>query len=383
MPAIEAGWTAPLGGPAAPCPPGGGERDAEHAGRHRHGPQCQTCTTGQWGEDRTAAVLPVPSFPLVFPVPHALNLRLLAPTRPRWTLLCNAASQTLGPCGRRHLGGQRGGPMGLQTWAQPLGAHGPVHGIMAAGALAAPGERWMEAAPRCLLPVRAWSPVCRGQCCAALRQGSPPAAAPRLAGRSPLGTPESSTQRRAQLDAKAGVGLRPGPPGRPGTRLGRCPPLDPSRRSGPPSAPRRAGRAGPLGRPAAAAGQAGPDEDARGGRMPRRCLWPGLPRGFRRLRQYGFLAPRPKARPLRRCRDLRGPPAAPPARRPKRVGQWRHEGTGIDLTPCPPWGARGPSSGSRGRPSRHPRRATASPGSPRALTRHHPGRGGAVRLRAG
>ena len=325
---------------------------------------------------------PVPSFPLVFPVPHALNLRLLAPTRPRWTLLCNAASQTLGPCGRRHLGGQRGGPMVLQTWAQPLGAHGPVHGIMAAGALAAPGERWMEAAPRCLLPVRAWSPVCRGQCCAALRQGSPPAAAPRLAGRSPLGTPESSTQRRAQLDAKAGVVSAQAP------LAGPAHVLDAVRRSthrGALAHHRRLdGRDGRvrLADRQRRQGKRGQTRTREADACLRRCLWPGLPRGFRRLRQYGFLAPRPKARPLRRCRDLRGPPAAPPARRPKRVGQWRHEGTGIDLTPCPPWGAR-PLVRLPRPPLAPPTARHGVPGSPRALTRHHPGRGGAVRLRAG
>jgi hypothetical protein len=72
----------------------------------------------------------------------------------------------------------------------------------------------------------------------------------------------------------------------------------------------------------------------------RRFLLHVLPHGFMRLRHYGFLANRHKARTLRRCRELLGQPAEPPPRRPMRVIQWMHEVTGIDLTQCPHCGAR-------------------------------------------
>jgi hypothetical protein len=64
----------------------------------------------------------------------------------------------------------------------------------------------------------------------------------------------------------------------------------------------------------------------------RRFLLHVLPRGFMRLRHYGFLANRHKARTLRRCRELLGQPAEPPPRRAKSVVQWMQEVTGIDLT---------------------------------------------------
>ena len=72
----------------------------------------------------------------------------------------------------------------------------------------------------------------------------------------------------------------------------------------------------------------------------RRFLLPVLPRGFMRLRHYGFLANRHKARTLRRCRELLGQPSAPPPRRAKSVVQWMQEVTGIDLTQCPHCGAK-------------------------------------------
>ena len=72
----------------------------------------------------------------------------------------------------------------------------------------------------------------------------------------------------------------------------------------------------------------------------RRFLLHVLPRGFMRLRHYGFLANRHKARTLRRCRELLGQPSEPPPRRAKSVVQWMQEVTGIDLTQCPHCGAR-------------------------------------------
>lgn len=72
----------------------------------------------------------------------------------------------------------------------------------------------------------------------------------------------------------------------------------------------------------------------------RRFLLHVLPRGFMRLRHYGFLANRHKARTLRRCRELLGQPAEPPPRRAKSMVQWMQAVTGIDLTQCPHCGAR-------------------------------------------
>jgi len=72
----------------------------------------------------------------------------------------------------------------------------------------------------------------------------------------------------------------------------------------------------------------------------RRFLLHVLPRGFMRLRHDGFLANRPKARTLRRCRALLGQPSEPLPRRAKSGVQWMHEVTGIDRTQCPHCGAR-------------------------------------------
>jgi hypothetical protein len=165
---LEACRTAPRGGHAERCRTCGFERYASNACRNRHCPTCQTFTQVQWVEARQAELLPVPSCHLVCTVPHDLNPLSLAHKRPLLTLRCKAASQTLGQFGQRHLGGQVGCPMVLHTWDQTLGAHCPVHCGIAAGALSANGERWLEADSRFLFPVRALSTVCRGKFCEAL-----------------------------------------------------------------------------------------------------------------------------------------------------------------------------------------------------------------------
>jgi Putative transposase/Transposase zinc-binding domain len=336
---IAACRTAPRGGHAEHCPSGGWERYASNSCRNRHCPTGQTFAKVQWVEDRKAALLPVPYCHLGCTVPHDLNPLILAHKRPLLTRLFHAASQTLGQVGHRNLGGQIGGTMVLHTWDQTLGAHFHVHGIMAAGALSANGTRWMDADPRFLLPVRALSPVFRGKFCEALAQGG--ATATHLVEGSPaLGTPEDFEQLRAQLYTQEWVVYAKAPLAGPAHVLdyvGRYTPrvamanhriLDGRDRCVRlTSRNRRQGNRGqPLTRDA--------DE------FIRRFLFHGLPRGFMRLRHYGFLANRHKARTLRRCRELLGQPSEPPRRRPKSVGQWMPEVTGIDLTPCPHCGAR-------------------------------------------
>src|SRR5262245_65093575 len=152
MHAIAACRTAQLGGHAEHCPSCGCERYAYHACRNRPCPQCQPFTTVQWVEDRKAALLPVPYCHRVFTGPHDLNPLILAHQRPLFTLLCNAASQTLVQFGPRNLGGQIGCTMVLHTWDQTLGAHVHVHCFIAAWAVAGGGMRLFGAAARFLYP---------------------------------------------------------------------------------------------------------------------------------------------------------------------------------------------------------------------------------------
>jgi Putative transposase len=286
----------------------------------------------QWVEARKAELLPVPSFHRVLPVPHALHALILAYKRPLFTLLCNAARQTLVPCGHRNLGGQMGCTMVWHTWDQIFGAHFHVHCVMAAGALSSRGERWLEAEPRLLLPVRALRTVLRGTCCAALAQAGSTGAVP---------LPEGFAQLRHPLYAKAWGGYAKAPcadpahvldsVGRSTHRVALANPRLLDVRDGWVRFAYRNRRQGNRVQTMTL------DADE----FIRRFLLHVLPRGFMRLRHYGFLANRHKASTLRRCRELLGQqPSEPPPRCAKSVVQWMQEVTGIDLTQCPHCGAR-------------------------------------------
>jgi hypothetical protein len=276
----------------------------------------------------------------VCPLPHDLTPLILAHTRPLLPLLCNAARQTLVPCGHRTLGGQSGGTIVRHTGDHTVGAPGHVHGLMAAGARSAHGVRWINADPRFLLPVRALSTVWRGQCCEARAQGGAPGAVPLVAGPRPRRTPEDCAPLRAPRSTTAWVVYAKAP------LAGPAHVLDAVGRS-----PQRVAIANHRILDVRDGGVRFASRNRRQGHrvqtmtldadaLLRRFLWPVFPRGVMRLRHDGFLANRHKARTLRRCRARLGQPAEPPRRRPQRVGQWRQEVTGIDRTPCPPGGTR-------------------------------------------
>jgi hypothetical protein len=328
---IEACRTAQCGGHAEHCPTCGFERYAYNSCRNRHCPKCQTFTKVQWVEDRKAELLPVPYFHLVFTVPHDLNPLILAHKRPLLTLLFNAASQTLVQFGQCNLGGQIGCTMVLHTWDQTLGAHFHVHCLMAAGALAANGARWIDVDPRFLFPVRALSTVFRGKFCAALAQGGSIGAVP---------LPEGFAQLRDQLYAKEWVVYAKAPFAGPAHVLdyvGRY-----THRVAIANHRILDVRDGWVRfayrnrRQSSRVETITLDADE----FIRRFLLHVLPHGFMRLRHYGFLANRHKARTLSRCRELLGQPSKPLPRRPKSVVQWMQEVVGIDLTQCPHCGAR-------------------------------------------
>jgi hypothetical protein len=72
----------------------------------------------------------------------------------------------------------------------------------------------------------------------------------------------------------------------------------------------------------------------------RRFLLHVLPPSFVRLRHYGFLANRCKARTLPQCRQLLHHTPPPPPRQPLTVTRWMQQVVGVDLTQCPQCGAR-------------------------------------------
>lgn len=156
--------TAALGGHIETCASCGKVRHVYHSCRNRHCPTCQTRAKEAWLRARRQELLPVPYFHLVFTVPHALNNLMGRHARGLYECLFAAVSETLTEFADdpRHLGGEAAFSLILHTWQQDLGRHVHLHALVAGGALTQGGE-WKNPKRGFLFPVKALSRVFRGK----------------------------------------------------------------------------------------------------------------------------------------------------------------------------------------------------------------------------
>lgn len=163
---IERCRTAALGGHREFCETCGFERYRYHSCRNRHCPKCQTRRRDAWVEARTSELLPVPYFHHVFTLPHELHPLVLASPqnlRALLKLFFEATATTLFAFGRRTFGGTVGFTLVLHTWDQQLRPHLHLHCLMASGALAPDGSRWIAGGAKFLFPVQGLSKMFRAK----------------------------------------------------------------------------------------------------------------------------------------------------------------------------------------------------------------------------
>ena len=162
MAAIEACRTATLGGHVERCDDCGLVRIAYNSCRDRHCPKCQGLARAQWLADRQADLLPVPYFHVVFTVPAAVAAIALQNKAVVYNILLKAAADTIRLIGAdpRHLGAETGLIAILHTWGQTLTHHPHAHCLVPGGGLAADG-RWIGCRPGFFLPVRVLSRLYR------------------------------------------------------------------------------------------------------------------------------------------------------------------------------------------------------------------------------
>jgi len=130
--------------------------------RDRHCPKCQGLARAQWVADRRADLLPVPYFHVVFTVPAPIAVVALQNKAVIYDILLKAAAETIrlisaDPC---YLGAESGVIAVLHTWGQTLTHHPHVHCVVPGGGLTADGQ-WVGCRPNFFLPVRVLSRLYR------------------------------------------------------------------------------------------------------------------------------------------------------------------------------------------------------------------------------
>ena len=169
--AIERCRTAALGGHLDRCAACGHRAISFNSCRNRHCPKCLTHARNQWLDARQRELLPVGYAHVVFTLPHALATLALQNKRVVYDLLFQASAATLLEVGRtpKHLGAALGFLSVLHTWGQTLLHHPHVHCVVPAGGLSPDGTRWIHARSSFFLPVKVLSRVFRGKFVAGLR----------------------------------------------------------------------------------------------------------------------------------------------------------------------------------------------------------------------
>jgi len=167
---IQACRTAALGGLKMHCDHCDYDVPQYHACRDRHCPRCQQRASKRWCENQQAAVLPVTYYHLVFTLPHTLNPWVQLHPQVIYGLLFQCVWATLKAFAAdpKRLGGELGMTAVLHTWGQNLSQHVHLHCLIPGGVLAAQGQ-WHPARSNYLFPVRALSRVFRGKLVSALR----------------------------------------------------------------------------------------------------------------------------------------------------------------------------------------------------------------------
>jgi hypothetical protein len=157
--------TAALGGHRDQCSGCGHSAISYNSCRNRHCPRCQGNARVRWLQQRERELLPTRYVHAVFTLPRELAPLALQNKRLIYSLLFHTSAATLLEIARdsRHLGAEIGFFSVLHTWNQRLQHHPHVHCVIAAGGLAPDHSRWISSRRSFFLPVKVLSRVFRGK----------------------------------------------------------------------------------------------------------------------------------------------------------------------------------------------------------------------------
>ena len=171
--AIEHCRTAALGGHLDGCSRCGYRSDISYNScGNRHCPKCLTHARDLWLAERSKELLPVGYFHVVFTLPHELSWLALQNKKTFYHLLLRASATTLLQIAAdpQHLGAQIGFLSVLHTWGQNLQHHPHVHCVIPAAGLSLDHRQWVHPRYAFFLPVKVLSRVFRGKFVAGLKR---------------------------------------------------------------------------------------------------------------------------------------------------------------------------------------------------------------------
>lgn len=124
----------------------GQEHFGYHSCNHRACPRCGHANTTEWLERQRRRLLPLPYYLVTFTVPEALRPIIRSHQKVLYALLLRESAGALQDVARDHkdLGAELGMLSVLQTWTRDLRYHPHVHCVVPGGGLSADGRRWVR-----------------------------------------------------------------------------------------------------------------------------------------------------------------------------------------------------------------------------------------------
>jgi hypothetical protein len=147
--------TPALGGELFGCPDCGRFHYRYHSCNDRHCPLCGTTDADQWLEQqRQRLLLPVPYFLVTFTLPDPLRSWIRSHPQLGYEILFDASAQALQELAAnpKRLGAALGMLGILHTWSRTLIFHPHVHYLVPGGGLSADQRQWIASRPRFFLP---------------------------------------------------------------------------------------------------------------------------------------------------------------------------------------------------------------------------------------
>lgn len=165
MEKIIACRTEEFGGEVFLCEPCNEYRYSYHSCQDRHCPKCGNDKADDWLAMQNALLLPTKYFMLTFTLPDTLNAVARRNQKFIYGIFFQSAAAALVKLARdpKFVGGQLGFFGVLQTWARDLAYHPHIHFIVAGGGLSPDGTTWLSVPGEFLVPVKALSKIFRAK----------------------------------------------------------------------------------------------------------------------------------------------------------------------------------------------------------------------------
>jgi hypothetical protein len=172
---IEYCRTAMMGGDMYYCPRCRLYHYSYHSCGNRHCPKCESDRADTWRDTQLEKLLPVPYFLVTCTLPHTLNPLAHAHQKLIYRLLFTASARALQALAGnpKYVGGLIGMVGVLHTWDRSMGYHLHVHYLIPAGGWDRVTGEWKAAHPKFLVPCSALREVFRAKFRDALKVEAP------------------------------------------------------------------------------------------------------------------------------------------------------------------------------------------------------------------